>query len=140
MEYRHNRKRRIVHVFLTPIIYLPFLPFLILDLAVECYHRICFPLFDLPYIKRSAHIRFDRFRLPYLKWYERINCLYCEYANGLMSYVSAIVAQTERYWCGIKHREDAGFRPPAHHKDFLPYGDQSAFEKFIHKKDGRDGV
>ena len=40
-----------------------------------------------------------------------------------------ITAETEKYWCGIMHKKYKGFVQPAHHKDFLKYGDEKAFKE-----------
>ena len=40
-----------------------------------------------------------------------------------------IAGLSEKYWCGIKHKEDEDFIPPAHHAGFVDYGDKEAFEK-----------
>lgn len=52
--------------------------------------------------------------------------MYCGYANGLLHYNSEIAARTEKYWCGIKHKN---FQEPEHHQDFLEYNDKKSFEK-----------
>jgi hypothetical protein len=87
----------------------------------------------IPYIRRRDHIRIDRQKLCYLKWYEKINCMYCGYVNGWLHYASAIAKETEAYWCGITHNKYDGFKPPEHHKDFLPYADKKAFDEFVNK-------
>ncbi len=84
-------------------------------------------------MKRSAYIRIDRQKLSYLAWFEKINCAYCGYANGVVGYVSAILAETEKYWCGIMHAKYKGFHAPKHHKQFLPYNDQQALVDFLEK-------
>jgi hypothetical protein len=112
-----------------PVIYLMIVPLVVLDLFLEFYHRVCFLLYGIPYIKRTEHIRIDRQRLPYLTFMQKLNCAYCGYANGLLHYAAAIAAETERYWCPIKHQEKHGFKPPVHHASFAPYGDEQAFRK-----------
>lgn len=118
------------HLLSLPIIYLP-LPFLLMaDVAVEIYHRVCFPIYHIPYVPRSRYIRvWDRFRLPYLNWWNKLGCAYCGYANGWINYVRTIAAETERYWCGIRHREDGKHIPAAHEQDFVPYGDEAEFHR-----------
>lgn len=98
---------------------------------MEIYHRICFPLYGLEYIPRCRYIKIDRHRLKYLNLWERFNCLYCGYANGLLHYISMIAAETERYWCSIKHEKKYGFKQPAHHSKFLPFDDKKALEKLV---------
>lgn len=60
---------------------------------------------------------------------QKLNCLYCGYANGVLQYIAKIVAETERYWCGIQHHKDDKFIAPPHHDRFIAYGDEEAFSK-----------
>ena len=46
---------------------------------------------------------FDRHRLGYLNAIEKVHCVYCGYANGLVAYAREIAARTEQYFCPIKH-------------------------------------
>ncbi len=134
MEFLRHRDRDLRHLVATPFIYLMFIPILILDICIEIYHRVTFPLYGLPYVKRSAYIIFDRQKLSYLEFMWKINCIYCSYANGFLHYASAIAGETERYWCGIQHQKKPGTVPQEHQKDFLPYGDEKAFKEFVAKK------
>ncbi len=104
-------------------------PLIVFDIFLETYHTICFYLYGLAYLKRSDYIRIDRQRLSYLTMPDKINCMYCGYANGLLHYAYTIAGETEKYWCGIKHNEDGSFKPPEHHKGFLEYGDKEGFEE-----------
>lgn len=119
------------HLLSAPFIYGMIVPLVFLDLCIEVYHRICFPLYGMKPLQRSRYITFDRYRLKYLNTWEKLNCLYCEYANGLMSYAMTIVAETEGYWCGIRHQKKAGFVEPGHHQHFLPYGDERSYKEFV---------
>jgi hypothetical protein len=59
---------------------------------------------------------------------EKLNCVYCSYANGLIAYVREIAGRTEQYWCPIKHaRRVIGAHP--HYAQFQDYGDAAAFRK-----------
>ena len=129
MEFHLKRNRRIKHILSLPFIYSMIIPAIILDVFITLYHSVSFRLYNLPLIKRSSYIRIDRQKLQYLNAIERIHCMYCGYVNGLFHYATVIAAETEKYWCGIQHKKGNGFIPPAHHKDFLPYGDKKAFEK-----------
>ncbi|MEK7122306.1 MAG: hypothetical protein AAB855_00455, partial [Patescibacteria group bacterium] len=75
-----------------------------------------------------------RHHLSYLSAWEKLNCTYCGYANGFIMYAMRIAGETERYWCGIKHKEDPTFIPPPHHQFFLSYGNEEEFKEFIKKK------
>ncbi len=112
-----------------PFIWMMVLPMVFLDFFAEIYHHICFPLYEIPLIKRPKYIKIDRHKLEYLSPTDKINCVYCGYANGLMHYLTEIAGETERYWCGIKHEQSADFIPPKHHADFIEYGDRRAFER-----------
>jgi len=100
---------------------------IILDFWVEIYHRICFPLCKIPYVKRRRYIKLDRYKLKYLTWFQKLGCVYCGYANGLANYWVKMAGETENYWCGIKHKENPGFIEPAHHKEFAKYNDAVDF-------------
>ena len=55
------------HTLSLPFIYAPFVGFVILDIIVEIYHHVCFPLYNIPLVKRSDYILIDRHHLSYLK-------------------------------------------------------------------------
>ncbi|MDP2685012.1 MAG: hypothetical protein Q8P20_08330 [bacterium] len=131
MEKKKN-SRIIRHWLSYPFIWVVLLPLFILDVFIEIYHRICFPLFGIPIIKRRQYIRIDRHKLKYLDWLDKIGCVYCGYANGLLLYASVITAETERYWCGIKHQPGDGFIEPKHHADFAEYNNEDEYKsKYI---------
>jgi len=127
MQYKKFQERVWRHLISMPVIYLMIIPLVLFDLCVEIYHQICFRLYKIPLVKRAQYIKIDRHKLKYLTPWEKINCAYCGYANGLMHYASIIAGETEKYWCGIKHAKDPNFIPPAHHEDFLEYGDESGY-------------
>ncbi|MFB6181588.1 MAG: hypothetical protein ABEJ24_01695 [Candidatus Magasanikbacteria bacterium] len=129
MDYRKHPERFLKHLLAAPFIYLMIIPLVILDLFLELYHRVCFPLYGFEYVDRSKYIKIDRHRLSYLSGLEKINCAYCGYANGLLHYASVVAGETERYWCGIKHKQKEGFQEPSHHQDFLPYGNEEELKK-----------
>ena len=85
-------------------------------------------------VERKNYIKIDRHKLGYLNWFEKINCVYCGYAIGLIQYSKAIGEKTEKYWCGIKHKNYNGCVQPANHKNFLEYGDEKGFKRKYNKK------
>lgn len=122
----------------VPIILLMIIPAVTLDIFLEIYHRLCFPLYGISYVKRSRYIRItDRAKLPYLKWYEKINCAYCGYVNGLLHYASVIAGITESYWCAVAHLEERGYTPTKFEKDFAKYGDEASLRRryFLHDQE-----
>ena len=57
----------------TPFIYMMIFPLIILDIFLELYHRITFRLYDIPLVIRSEYIKFDRYKLNYLGFMDKIN-------------------------------------------------------------------
>lgn len=118
-----------------PFIWLNLITFILADLFIEIYHRVCFPLYRLPYVKRWQYITIDRHRLKYLAWYEKISCAYCGYINGWLAYATEIAARTEQYWCGIMHQKHQDRYQQPHHKNFTGYGDKDSFiEAYSNRK------
>lgn len=123
----------------APFVYGMILPIGLLDIALSIYQAICFRLYDIPRAKRSDYIVIDRHHLAYLNIIEKLNCIYCGYGNGVISYAREIISRTEQYWCPIKHARkvaDAHSR----YKTFLDYGDATAYPaKLIGFRDSLKG-
>ena len=134
MNYLKNNTR-FRYALTMPFIYGVIFPLVVLDVFIEVYHRLCFPIYQIPYVKRRQYIQIDRHRLAYLNPLQKLNCMYCGYGNGLLRYASEIAQQTEKYWCGIKHKSDPGriFYPPEPHKEYLPYGNRLVYKDFAKK-------
>ena len=116
----------------APIIYLGWIPFLLMDLFVSIYQAICFPIYRIPKVRRSEYLVFDRQDLPYLNIIEKFNCLYCSYGNGVAAYTREVAARTEQYWCPIKHArriKSSHDRYP----NFFDYGDAEAFQQGLNR-------
>lgn len=110
----------------APVIYALILPFALLDLFVTIYQAICFRVYGIARVRRRDHIVIDRQQLAYLNGLQKLNCVYCGYCNGLISYVREIAGRTEQYWCPIKHaRRVSG----AHDRygSFADYGDSDGY-------------
>jgi hypothetical protein len=114
----------------VPLIYACVVPFVILDLSMSVYQIVCFPIYGIPSVKHADYIVFDRGRLRYLNVLQRLNCLYCSYANGVVAYAGEIAARTEQYWCPIKHHQLPRI-PHSRYAKFLPYGDEPAYRDYI---------
>lgn len=110
----------------APFIYAMFFPLLITDIFLEIYHQICFRLYKIPLVRRKDYIVYDRHLLSYLNWFEKFNCIYCSYANGLISYAKEIAARTERYWCPIKHSR----RIQSEHSQYYLFNEYLDGEKY----------
>jgi hypothetical protein len=112
-----------------PFIWFMIIPIIILDVCLEIYHHICFPLYGIALVKRKDFVKLDRHELAYLSFFDKINCTYCAYANGMAHYLTEIAGRTEKYWCGVKHQVTKGFREPQHHSTFLAHGDERAYKQ-----------
>lgn len=129
-EKRGSKSLLLRYLVAFPLIWLPLLAVIFGEILLELYHRIAFPIYGIPYVKRSEYIRIgDRAKLPYLNWYEKISCMYCGYVNGWLHYASVIAGRTETYFCAIMHLEDRGYKPTEHEKSFMEYGDEAALKK-----------
>lgn len=116
----------------APIIYSLIFPLVALDIFISLYQLICFPLFGIKKVRRSDHIIFDRAHLAYLNLFEKINCAYCSYANGLISFCREVAGKTEQYWCPIKHAKRVYFSHP-YYKKFAEYGDATDYRETLEK-------
>ena len=134
MKYLYTKHRFLKHIPLLPFIYGAVVLLVLLDLWIEVYHRVSFPIYGKPYIKRGKYIKIDRHKLRYLNPMQKINCAYCGYANGLIRYLTKIIAETEDYWCGIQHKKSDGFLAPPHHENFIRFRDESAYHSVFESK------
>jgi len=109
-----------------PFIWAMIIPAIITDIFVTIYQGVCFPIYKIPKVKRSDYIVIDRYNLFYLDKVERINCLYCEYFNGLLAYVREIAGRTEQFWCPIKHARPLKDAHSRYYK-FFDFGDYKKY-------------
>lgn len=111
-----------------PFIYSLIFPLVLLDIFISIYQALCFPLFRIKKAKRSEHFVFDRSALAYLNLLEKINCAYCSYGNGLISYAREIAGKTEQYWCPIKHQKRMFYQHP-YYKKFIEFGQAQDYQE-----------
>ena len=119
--------------FLTmPAIYGMLVPLALLDLCISLYQLACFPIYGITRVKRANYILIDRQYLAYLNFIEKLDCMYCGYAVGMIAYTSEILARTEQYFCPIKHaRKMLGTH--ARYAHFLGYGEADDFHGKLEK-------
>ena len=111
-----------------PIIYSMIIPLLITDFFVTFFQLTCFPIYGIKKVRRSDYIVYDRQQLNYLNFIEKFHCTYCAYGNGMIAYVSEVIARTEQYFCPIKHaRKILGTH--SRYARFLEYGDAENYEE-----------
>ena len=118
-----NSEKTIRHIISIPFIYGLGVSLVVFHVVLEIYHQVAFRLYDLELVDVKKYIKIDRYKLSKLTLAQKINCTYCGYANGLLAYAVVISAETEKYWCGIKHEVEPGSKyvQPEYQKDFLDY-------------------
>ncbi len=137
---RHRKLRLSIRHYLThsrflvivtsPVIWMCAVPIALADLVGTIYQAICFPIYGIPTVRRSDYLAFDRHHLSYLNFFEKVNCEYCAYVNGILAYFTEIAARTEQHWCPIKH---AGCAKCAHsrYKRFVEFGDAEQYRQHV---------
>ena len=125
--------KQLRHILSIPFIWAMLVPTFFMHIAAFLYQAVCFRLYEIGPVKLRDFVSFDREKLGYLTWYDKFNCAYCSYANGVYSYVTEIGRRTEYYWCGIKHRSFPDNPAYSYQEKFAPYGDEEAFCKLIMK-------
>jgi hypothetical protein len=126
------RNSPVSYLLSAPVTYSLLIPFLLIDLWVTIFQQICFRIYRIERVRRSDYMLFDRQLLGYLNAAEKLNCLYCSYANNLIGYIREVAARTEQFWCPIKHAR----RTPAEHgrlEGFFEYGDAVAYRADLPK-------
>jgi hypothetical protein len=114
----------------APVIYAMIVPIALLDAALTIYQALCFPMYRVPKVKRSGYILLDRYHLSYLNSIEKLNCIYCGYAIGVLAYAREISARTEQYWCPIKHAR-AVLDPHRRYARYADFGDGENYHEIL---------
>lgn len=127
---RYLRDSGFVNVLFSPVIYIQIVPLVLLDLAVSLFQFITFPVYGIPKVPRADFIVIDRHTLSYLNGIQKLNCVFCGYANGLLAYAREIAGRTEEYWCPIKHAR----RIKGQHRHYANFADFGDAEEFQNKK------
>jgi hypothetical protein len=127
-SWKHLRSTRLLVILSSPLIYACVVPFLLVDASVALYQFVCFPIYGIPKVRRKDYLIFDRGRLAYLNTIEKVGCIYCSYANGLLAMITEIAARTEQHFCPIKHAHRVA-QAHSRYQKFLPYGDARAYRE-----------
>jgi hypothetical protein len=112
----------------APLNYSLIVPVALLDLWVTTYQAVCFRAYGIARVPRSAYIVVDRHALAYLNGVEKLNCVFCGYANGVFAYVREVAGRTEQYWCPIRHARRIR-APHPHYRAFVEYGDAEGYKR-----------
>ena len=127
------RAAPLAYVLSAPVTYSLIVPLMLLDAWITLYQQVCFRVYGVPRVRRSDYFLIDRHRLGYLNAIEKLNCVYCGYANQLIAYSREVAARTEQFWCPIKHAQ----RTPEPHgraSAFLDYGDAESFAAGVEER------
>jgi hypothetical protein len=124
------RRTTLVGLATAVVTYAIVVPLVLLDLSVTLFQWVCFPAWGIARIKRADHVVIDRQYLAYLNGIEKMHCVYCGYANGVIAYAREVASRTEQYWCPIKHARPG---PPQHDRarEFLDYGDAEGWRETL---------
>ncbi len=125
---RFLRESSIPNLLTAPLIYSLVVPIALLDAWMSLYQTICFRIYGIARVRRSKYIVIDRQHLAYLNAIEKLNCMYCGYANGVFAYVREIAGRTEQYWCPIRHARRVR-APHEHYREFVDYGDAEGYRR-----------
>jgi len=118
------------HIISAPFVWICIIPTLLMDVTISFYQAVCFPIYNIPKVKRQDYIFFDRQYLQYLNLIEKINCAYCSYVNGLIAYLQEIAARTEQFWCPIKHARHIKTLHSRYQR-FVSYGDAQTYRSQV---------
>ena len=137
MDYLKNNRNNLARFLSGPLVWLPLPVFILLDILISIYQAVCFPIYGINKVKRSTYILIlDRNKLQYLTPFQKLGCMYCGYANGLLVYLKEIAGLTEKYWCGIMHKNKKGFinQPSQAAQNFAKFNNEKDFtEKYKSK-------
>ncbi|WP_108258467.1 hypothetical protein [Mangrovicoccus ximenensis] len=121
-------RTRLLVLLTAPFIYALVLPLALLDLSVMLYQAVCFPVYGIEKVPRRDYIILDRRHLQYLNGLQKLNCVYCGYANGVIGWVREVASRTEAYWCPIKHARRVA-EPHLRYPGFADFGDETDFQE-----------
>lgn len=64
---------------------IPLLIVLHVTVCVALYQWLLRPLFGIPRVRWADHVIIDRHRIAGMSWFDKFNCMFCGYANGLVT-------------------------------------------------------
>lgn len=141
----HLRLRKTVRGFLaesgwlktlaSPLVYVLVVPLAMLDLLVLLFVHLGFPVYGIAKVKRADYVVVDRHQLAYLNGIEKVNCVYCGYANGVIAYAREVASRSEEHWCPIKHARKVG-DPHRRYYRFAEFGDAEGFRRLRPPENG----
>lgn len=112
----------------APFVYILICPLVMLDILATLFQQVGFRLWRIPQVQRKEFVIVDRYRLDQLNLFQKFNCVYCGYANGVIAYAREIASRTELYWCPIKHEKIAG-DPHQRYSGFIEFGEMRDLQR-----------
>ena len=134
-----KNKKFFRHLLSTPFIWGMVIPVIVLHLCMFVYQAAAFRLYGLGRVQFRKYCMLDRQKLSYLSLFDKLNCAYCSYVNGVFAYVSEIGHRTEYYWCGVKHFNQPNNPVFAYQDKFAAYGSEEEYCKILVKSGRRIG-
>jgi len=122
-----ENKKFFRHLISTPFIWAMLVPSVFLHLGLFIYQAVSFRLYGIARVQLRSYINFDREKLSYLTNFDKMNCAYCSYVNGVFAYASEIGHRTEYYWCGVKHCNQPDNPAFAYQEKFAAYGSEEDY-------------
>ncbi|MDD5401596.1 MAG: hypothetical protein PHQ93_10445 [Sulfurimonas sp.] len=123
----------VLAILTIPFIWSMMIPAFLVDIFVTIYQSVCFPIYKIPKVKRKDYVVIDRYNLFYLDRVEKVNCLYCEYFNGVIGYTREIAARSEQFWCPIKHSKPQ-IDMHSRYDKFFDFGDYLTYRKELEER------
>lgn len=128
-----NNKKLTYQILSIPFIWAMLIPIVFMHVTMFIYQAVAFRLYGINRIQLRSYINFDRGKLSYLNFIDKINCAYCTYANSVFAYTVEIGHRTEYFWCGIKHKNQPD-NPAFFYQDkFAAYGNKEEYEEVLEK-------
>lgn len=125
-SFKFLARTKFSYILTMPFIYMMIIPVVIADIFATVYQMINFTAYDIPKVRRSKYIIIDRQHLSNLNFIEKIFCVFCGYANGVIQYCAEIASRTEEFWCPIKHRKKVGYEHERYNK-YMEYNDTESY-------------
>jgi hypothetical protein len=135
---REGRWAYIVRAGLLPVLGAPFIyamivPLVLMDIALMIYQAATGFFYGIKSERRSDYITIDRHYLAYLNTFQKLNCVYCGYANGLLAWGRAIAGRTEEHFCPIKHAR----RTRGQHDGYWEFADYGDAEEWLKRREAK---
>ena len=72
---------RFLVIITSPVIWMCVIPIVLADLVGSFFQAVCFPIYGIPKVRRSDYLAFDRHKLTYLNFAEKLNCESVSYTH-----------------------------------------------------------